>query len=519
MANVPGDRIDSLRSLLQECCDQLSALSDEQVESALEGPRPPATTGGPTLVRAPAAASDGPRWRKLDVGPPPGVKQLASIAKPPLQIIAGLLQVLQAVLGLVRAFLIGSLDPFQALIQAAYEALGALIDDLLGSGAYLYYDAPGLTSADVDLNDAGLWWDPGETFVAGQAGERSPKTPRDGYERWADRFVASLDDPGDEHRPRFSDGAPVEAVFIAGGAPTLEALAQMVYVLGQLFNIDAFIQAWERFVQGAEDPRGRRVQRQSVAPDWESKTLVDLFPALRPLAELPDMLLGLLQQLEGLADLLDAVADAIEQKITLLLSLIEIIQKVIDLLDALSSAGLYVLPVRGERGVANLVETFRAARDRPEGPYVAGVCLLAGGPGLSDAAVLWSMLDIRTWAEAGAAASDELVADWERESAAITAAANEVELQQPLEDLAQALVDAPGSLAADSLSFGADAGTATADVATEVLHSPVEAYQKLQEGRLGDSPAAQAIRARLAGAQQHEWQALLLRLSQEDDAR
>jgi hypothetical protein len=77
-----------------------------------------------------------------------------------------------------------------------------------------------------------------------------------------------------------------------------------------------------------------------------------------------------------------------------LMKLAQAVQAIIDLLDALKSAGMYALPVSTTGGVAGLKQAFLTARDRPPGGYVGGICLLAAGPNLAKAAMLWELLGL-----------------------------------------------------------------------------------------------------------------------------
>src|SRR5690606_40509494 len=110
----------------------------------------------------------GPRWRPLLVGLPPGVDEIVSILRPPVNAITALLQMLSTLLEILRALLIGITDPFEALIRAAIDALERIIHDLLNAGCYLYYDAPGLTSPQVALAELGTDFSPAKTFKAGE---------------------------------------------------------------------------------------------------------------------------------------------------------------------------------------------------------------------------------------------------------------------------------------------------------------------------------------------------------------
>ncbi|NRD66104.1 hypothetical protein HRD49_30550 [Corallococcus exiguus] len=377
MAEFNDAAIAELHGALEACCEDLAkALEDAEGTDA---------TG--------TEAGGGPAWRPLLIGVPPGLEQLVGIIKPPLQIIIAVLQFVQALLQALAAILLGLPDPFRALILAAYELLKDIINDLLNAGAYLYADAPGIGPTETNLAETGFIPNIPKDFKAGFALERPPVTP-DGFARWAGRFVASFDDPGDDSRPTVTDGAPVQAVFIVMAAPSLDALRQALYLLGKLLNISAFKKAFEKYPKGALDPRRSRARGRSVKPDWKSARMRDLFPDLEKLLILPEALRALLLSVDNLATLLRSLAAAMQDKVQVLMKLAQAVQAIIDLLNALKSAGMYALPVSTTGGVAGLKQAFLTATNRPPGGYVGGICLLAAGPNLAKAAMLWELLGL-----------------------------------------------------------------------------------------------------------------------------
>ena len=335
----------------------------------------------------------GLRWQKLEILPLPGLDLIINTIKPPLQAVGTLLQIISGLVELLANILIGLPDPLRALIMAAYKAIKAIVDVLLDAGAFFYFDAPDVRSIKATAASMGFPTHPNKTFIAGKTDDPPPPTVPDSYLRWAHHFGKSFDDPGDENRPRLHDGTPIEAVFIVAAAPSLEALRTLIYLLGKLFNIQAFIDAWEKFL-GGPDPRRDRGRLDSVAPDWYASRLVDLLPALRKLEKLPKLLESLLKGGDNLSELLRALAKALEDKAKLLLELAEAIQAVIDLLDALQSAGLHYLAVSTDEGVEALKKAFMDAEQRPPGGYVAGICLMAPPLEPETAAAYWELLGL-----------------------------------------------------------------------------------------------------------------------------
>lgn len=352
----------------------------------------------------------GLQWRRLTLGQIPGLEQFVSIVEPPVQAIATVLSVVNGILEVISALLIDITDPFRALVLAAYELLKDIIEDLLGSGAYLYTDGPGLVTTQAALVNLGMTEQPLSPWLAGGT-RKVAAAPADGFSAWADRFRRSFDDPGDLARPTFSDGAPVTAVFIVAAAPQLPDLARFGTLFTQLLDTSKFEKAVKDFLDTfpgwPDDPDRTRLQSRSVAPDWRSWRLRDIGPPDYPLRELekvPELLKALLISGDSIVALLKALIAAVQDKIKVLQLMVELVQQVIDLLKALSASGLHVLPVATDGGVDGLVEAFTSAKNRPGTDPVTGeltgtnaiigACVLAGGSEIDPVAALtvWSLL-------------------------------------------------------------------------------------------------------------------------------
>lgn len=368
--------------------------------------RPIPGTGGGAGGLLPDGSPDGgptgPSWQPLVLLAPPGLQQIVDTVSPPLQVIAAVLSVIAALLDVLAAILIGLPDLYRALIMAAYTALKGLIEDIINAGFYFYFDAPGITSlaagpgetralTPVTASPAQVGLPTASMFTAGMTGGPPPPPTPDRYVQWAARFAQSFDDPGDDQRPQLSTGAMISAVFIAAAAPSLDAIRQALYLLGMLFNIQPFIDALDKY-KPSPDPNLTQARRNPIAPDWYALRLQDIFPPLRGLMAIPEALKALLLNLDGLTGLIAALVAAIKAKVKTLQDLVAVIQAIIALLDALKSAGLYVLSVSTDQGVPGLVAQFNAAQNRPPGGFMAGVCLLAAGPGIPSAATLFNML-------------------------------------------------------------------------------------------------------------------------------
>ena len=388
---TPAD-IAELQRALERCCADLAAQL-KQAEAAAE-----AAAAESDAANGIEPVEGGPMWRPLILASIPGLDTLVSIIKPPLQVIVALLQVIAALLDALAAILIGLPDILRALIMAAYALLRDIINDLLNTGAYMYLDVPGITPRESSIRETGLFIEPAKDWKAGRDLGPPPVTP-DGWTRWANRFAASFDDPGDLHRPVVTEGAPIQAMFIVAAAPSLDAIAQLIYLLGKLFNIDKFKLAIEKY-DPHPDPRRMRAKKvNSTPPDWRSVRLRDIFPALEGLLMIPEALKALLSAVDNLSALIKNLAAAIHDKANLLMQMAAAIQAIIDLLDALKTTGFYSLGVATQGGVAGLKNAFMTASNRPPGGYIGGVCFMASGPNLAKAAMLFDLLGGTTMIE------------------------------------------------------------------------------------------------------------------------
>lgn len=409
MVAYGGDVTADLRALLEVHCPDI--VDEVMAAYAVAQAAADAMTEGGA-----EDAGTGPRWSRLTLGQIPGVQQMADAASIPVEAVVSALKVIAGLLDVLTAFLLEIPDPIRAMILAAYEILKEVIDDLLSSGCYIYTDLPGVTSWKTTVEEIG---DVAAEPRTWKAGDYEAPPPRLGaFESWASTFRRSFDDPGDGHRPIFSDGATVEAVFVMATAPGMADLVPLLHGLGALVDEKALVQALEAFgdmdLPGFEDwlhpdPDDWRVRGRPTGPNWRSWKLRDIAPPdypLRQLERVPELLLAILSNIDGIVALLKDLIEAIRAKIDVLLEIAETLQRVIEMIQALTATGLHVLVVVTHDGVEGLVDAFLEAANRPgrddegkevPGLVVGGTCLLAGtstalwaaGP-----ALVWKLLGV-----------------------------------------------------------------------------------------------------------------------------
>lgn len=352
------------------------------------------------------------KWRPLNIPMPPGLDTVASILSPPVDVVVAVLQFIKGILDVLSAFLLAIPDPIKALIMAAYQLLREIIDNFLNTGAYVYVDVPGLTSTLATLDDLQLGPPQPPKWLAGDPIVGATGTA-DAFDIWAHRFERSFDDPGDSQRPVFSEGSTLEAAFIVGTAPDISALSPLLELIDKLIDFSPFREAVERYRDrlNADDPdRAELRGGHGVAPDWRAWRIRDLAPdedhPLGWLDRLPDLLLGLLKQVDNIVDLIKDLIEALGDKIDVLLELAKMLQAIIDMLRALAASDLYVLGVVTDEGVPGLKKRFLEAQDRPgseldtpgeqQPQAIVGVCFLGGMGEFGTAALagLWALLGI-----------------------------------------------------------------------------------------------------------------------------
>jgi hypothetical protein len=399
-----GDGTAELLDALRKACPDVADEAFAAVAAVLGVPPDDSSPDGSSPDGSPP---DGLRWSSMTLGDIPGLAEILQVIASPLKVLAAVLDFLAGLLDVLSALLIDILDPFRALVLAAYEILRSIVEDLLNSGVYLYadlvgLDKPVLTRPPVASSGQDGAWVPGGPPLAVPPGAN-------GFDAWAARFRSSFDDPGDTNRPVFSDGAPVEAVFIVGTAPDLQGLSGLLAIFEKLFDVTAFGNAWRTFAktfpQQPADPQRARGRGNPVAPDWRSWKLRDIAPPDYPLEQLlwvPWLLKALLLNVDSVIGLLKKLAAAVKAKADLLRRLVAILQNIIDAILALSATGLHALVVVTDEGVGGLTEAFLTAKNRPNtddqgrtrnADLVAGVCMLAGTTELvpANALPIWGL--------------------------------------------------------------------------------------------------------------------------------
>ena len=130
-----------------------------------------------------------------------------------LELLIDALNILQAVLETIKAFIVGLLDPIQALVEAIINEIRAFIQDLRNLGAYLY------------LGDMVRATFPYQDLVGGYAG----------FQR---RMLTAYTDASDPKRPVFSNASTVLSVYfyLSVQVTDLHKIVELVVALCRFFG-------------------------------------------------------------------------------------------------------------------------------------------------------------------------------------------------------------------------------------------------------------------------------------------
>jgi len=300
-------------------------------------------------------------WKKqnLDKLVPSEVKDLASEAAGLVSAVAEILDTAATIIDTLSAFIIAFSDPVIAIIQSFVDAVTDFIGDLRTAGAYLLPVVPSY---------------------------REPN----GLQQFLDKVVLSFDDIVDTDRPVFSSGANVAGVVIVAGAPNLADLfTTFLEKFGALVDITEFKKLkWQTDPEKDEPPPVLARTCYGRKPDWSKKTVGNVFPGLdNALKNLENMVTKLFPG-QQISDFIDAMVEAINNKVDDLQDTADALEDIATALDSLFDiSDVYTLYSGVVGGVDGFKTALNESINRPgfdDTYYVAGAVFLAGGPGVSE---------------------------------------------------------------------------------------------------------------------------------------
>jgi hypothetical protein len=132
-----------------------------------------------------------------------------------LELLIDVLNVLQAILDTIKAFIVGLLDPIRALVEAIINEIRAFIEDLRNLGAYFY------------LGDIARVQYPFPEL-------------RGGYAAFQRRMLTAYVDPSDPKRPTFSSSSAVLSVYfyLSVQVTDLYKIIELVVAICRFFNLN-----------------------------------------------------------------------------------------------------------------------------------------------------------------------------------------------------------------------------------------------------------------------------------------
>ncbi len=154
-------------------------------------------------------------WITLEVDPSKllgPVNSVIAAVDSVLEILIQLLNLANLILSVVKAFLVGLLDPIRALVEALLAELRALIEDLRQLGVYVCGDWK-LIDPDNLFSD-----------IVG------------GYGAYERRMIARLVNSNDPSRPNFSSNSPTLGIFLYVSSGDIAPVIKAVAALMKFFN-------------------------------------------------------------------------------------------------------------------------------------------------------------------------------------------------------------------------------------------------------------------------------------------
>jgi len=152
------------------------------------------------------------KWVSVSIGLPEGLDEAVNTVGDILAGVTAILQVVKAILDIIKVFIIDVSSPLEALVQALYEIVARLVDDFFQSGLYMYIDGP------KGGNDLPYY---GANLAGGMAG-------------WRSRMSYAFLNPGVANRPQFSNSASVISFHIV---ITTDELGEMMAKFGLLLGL------------------------------------------------------------------------------------------------------------------------------------------------------------------------------------------------------------------------------------------------------------------------------------------
>jgi hypothetical protein len=300
-------------------------------------------------------------WQRFDPSLlfPEGMDAVLNAADPLVSALSTTLEVLGTIVQTAGAFAGGMVDAQQALIDAVNEAIDAVIQQLLSPGIYWTFHMP--------------------------PSLMSRLTPA----AWCSDVGRSIQDYTDANRPILPTPGFVGGVALVAVSDTYSGLMseyrKFFELLGKLIATADQLGRWPN----REDPWIIKPGI-GMAPDWSSKNLADVVPALGALARI---LMGFKESVSAVLstkDLYSQFAEILTDKAEWLQGWATSIQEILATLSALLNfEGTWALPVYGEftddQITDILINSTGGPRDLLSANYTAGAFFLGVGGTEGDA--------------------------------------------------------------------------------------------------------------------------------------
>jgi len=175
-------------------------------------------------------------WSVATLQLPKEIKETAEGLSDILGVFVTVLELLNVVLETVKVFIIDLTDPAKLLIKALITILEQLKKQLEASGIYFLpllptesKISPTLTpEAFTGIDVTGLQFAVGDRFNSIKGGSKA----------FINKICASLDDPADTNRPKFSADAKAGCLVLAMDSGNIFPLIQKIYKMARIFQLE-----------------------------------------------------------------------------------------------------------------------------------------------------------------------------------------------------------------------------------------------------------------------------------------
>ncbi|HEC63772.1 MAG TPA: hypothetical protein ENI23_00595 [bacterium] len=269
--------------------------------------------------------------------------------------------ILNTAVALIKTFVLGGFDPFQALATALLDETQTLVDDTFSSGFFQLVITPDIVEGTKYDTTFGI-----KTLTPGEALKAA---------------MAAFDDEGDTNRPTFTDSATVVGFGFLITVVSPSEFVTSIRGLTSVINLDQLNFTLNKLEKALEP---RPLAEKSTLPDWDSVKLQNI----KPFNELYVALNSYIALFRGYLTVADSsindFLDALEAKVG---SITDAVTKLNDSIQSITggigASGAYFLDIPLFTGGNTYLKAAIANEELSaltQNKHTAFVLYIAGGP-------------------------------------------------------------------------------------------------------------------------------------------